>query len=286
MDDSAYTRLIQDEDTKVLKPNGEPLLVFRRKVLSAKNCLAGYEALKDAAKITMTRGYAAGEIDELHRGNAVVEDNKLRWHPILADGTVSKTNYTKPVESGIVGFYPRFARTPYCRMTAFNMKTPEKFLAALPLIREIDKVFAKEVPDRYAAQMKLIKKTSKDFAIPGTAFTTITVNRNFQTAVHLDKGDLKEGFGVLTALRAGKFKGCYLCFPRFRVAVDMQTCDLLLADVHEYHGNTPLIGIAGAYERISLVLYYRSGMDDCGTAEQELKRVKSRKRGESLHGRP
>jgi hypothetical protein len=35
----------------------------------------------------------------------------------------------------------------------------------------------------------------------------------------------------------------------------MRDRDVLLADVHEWHGNTPLLGVPGGYQRISTVFY-------------------------------
>ena len=35
--------------------------------------------------------------------------------------------------------------------------------------------------------------------------------------------------------------GC-LVFPKYRIAVDIRSQDVLLCDVHEYHGNSPITG--------------------------------------------
>ncbi len=56
-----------------------------------------------------------------------------------------------------------------------------------------------------------------------------------------------------------------------------------MADVHEWHSNTPIIGIKGNYERISCVFYYRANMIYCGTAEEEVERAKNRKRGDRIN---
>ncbi len=58
----------------------------------------------------------------------------------------------------------------------------------------------------------------------------------------------------------------------------------MLFDSHHMHGNTALYGKVGNYTRISLVLYYRQNMIDCGTAAQELERAKNRKLGDKLYG--
>jgi hypothetical protein len=85
---------------------------------------------------------------------------------------------------------------------------------------------------------------------------------------------LREGFGVLTVLHAGTYTGGHLVFPKYRVAVDLRTGGVLLADVHEAHGNTPLIGTPGSFVRLSLVCYYRAGMRACGSASEENARAK------------
>jgi hypothetical protein len=43
----------------------------------------------------------------------------------------------------------------------------------------------------------------------------------------------------------------------------MRSQDVLLADVHEYHGNTTIIGEEGKYQRISTVMYFRTNMRNC-----------------------
>lgn len=282
LNDIHYDLLVQNEDVKILKPDGTPLIVFRSKVLPANVCKAAFPALRGAASGAMNRGMAGGIIPG---GDAVkiggqrtfikASDDATRAKPIKKDGTISNTSYSVSVPSGIIGYYDRYPRIPFCRLTAFNLSHPEKFAQAIPYIRAINAVFKADMPDRYAAQLKMIRKTSQDFVINKTAFTTVTVNKNWRTACHKDAGDLREGFGVMSALRAGKYKGCYLIFPKYRVAVDMQTRDVCLADVHSWHGNSPLIGVEGMYERLSTVLYYRAGMIDCGTAKEEQERAKA-----------
>lgn len=292
MDETCYDRLVT-EDCDLYKPDGSPLLIYRKNVLPAALCEQAWRSLRKAAAISENRGVAAGVItsnedveqNSLRRWATVAVRSKMRFKNLKQDGTVSNTNYAKPVLSGIVGYFDRNARFPYCRQTAFTMNQREKFEAALPFVRAVDAVFARELPDRYAAQQEYINRTSPDFRIPGTVFTTITVNKNWQTALHQDKGDLKAGFGVMAVLQAGSYAGGYLVFPRWRVAVDMRSRGVCLADVHEWHGNTAIEPVDDQpHERISCVFYYRENMTHCGTAAQELERAKNRKRGSKING--
>jgi hypothetical protein len=139
------------------------------------------------------------------------------------------------------------------------------------------------MPNEYKLQREVADNTSKDFVIPDTAFTTVTVNKNWQTAVHTDKGDFEEGFGNLVALRKGRYTGGYFVVPKWGVAFDLQNCDLLLVDVHQWHGNTPINKIDDDAKRISLVMYYRKNMINCGTADEENEFAKKRKEGTKLN---
>jgi hypothetical protein len=100
------------------------------------------------------------------------------------------------------------------------------------------------VNQEWERQSRKASKTIREFVIKTrrgiTPFTTITVNKSWPTAAHIDSGDLKEGFGVMCCL--GEFDGCDLVFPRYKTAVRYREGDILLADVaNQVHGNTPLL---------------------------------------------
>lgn len=285
--ENCYDHLLQ-EDAEVYKPDGTLLLKFRKGILPLDLCQRSYESVRSAATPNENRGMAGGilteekakELGMVKTGGTSGRGKGVRAKRINSDGTISNTSVAIPVLSGVMGSMDRNARFPYCRTTAWNNANPEKFAKAMPLIQRISDVFKNEVPDRWKAQKDRCDKTAEEWVIPNTVFTTITVNKNWQTAVHKDQGDLAEGFGVMSAFSAGGYKGCYLVFPKYRVAADMRTGDVILCDVHEWHGNTPLVPQEGKpHERISCVFYYRENMLKCGTAKEELDNVKKRVRG-------
>jgi thymine dioxygenase len=120
--------------------------------------------------------------------------------------------------------------------------------------------------------------------IEDTTFSSIAVNQNFQTAIHTDQGDLKGSFGVLMCFKRGDFTGGELIFPKFRVAVDFREGDVLLADVHEAHGNTPILGEPGEFTRMSCVFYFRERILHCGSVMEEAEFLYRRKVGDPLIG--
>lgn len=274
LNDDCYD-IVVTEDCDVYKPNGQPLVKFRKNFIPPQMIKETFPVWRKAATPTNNRGMAGGLVDSTGLTTA---------KSIKKDGTLSKTSRAKTqVNSGIVGYFDANPRFPYCRLTAFNLEHMDQFQKCMPMIQLIDSGFRELMPDRWKAQMEVYEKTNKDFKIPGTSFTTITVNKNFRTAVHKDQGDLDEGFGVMTAIRAGKYTGGFTAFPKYRVAVDMQTSDLFCADVHSFHGNTPMNGIKGMYERISLVFYYRKGLIHCSSASEE--RLKAIKQTEAFYER-
>lgn len=254
--------------------SGKCLAKFRKGVIPANVQKVAYSSLLGAASLTDSRVMANGSDDGV--------TSKYRMNK---DGTMSKQRVAKgeKINSGVAGYFDRTTRFKHCRLTAFNRHHFEKFKAAYPIIKLIDQYYRDLMPEYYKKQRTAADKTSKDFVIPDTSFTTITVNKNYITAVHKDSGDFKQGFGNLVALRKGYYQGCYFTFPRWGIGFDMQNGDLLMCDVHEWHGNTPMIAENKKVVRLSLVMYYRENMGKCGTIAQELEKVKRRKKGDKIN---
>ena len=268
LSESDYNTLITYDADVYCDETGACIAKFRKKVIPSNIAKNAYNNLKSAAKVSSNRATGSGERSKIRK---------------KSDGTISNTNIIKQVNSGIIGYFDRNPRSPYCRQTAFNEKEFSKFKKAYPIIKFVDKYYAKLMPKKYKLQRELADNTSNDFVIKNTAFTTVTVNKNWQTAVHTDSGDFEEGFGNLVVLRQGRYVGGYFVVPKWGVAFDVQNCDLLLVDVHQYHGNTPIVKVDDDATRISLVMYYRKNMINCGTADEENEFAKSRELGSKLN---
>lgn len=93
------------------------------------------------------------------------------------------------------------------------------------------------------------------YTIPGTMFSTVTINQTALFRSHADRNNLAGALGCLAAF--GTFSGGDLCFPRFGVSCPFQPGDLLIGDTNrEQHGNIgPLVG-----NRISVVTYMRNDL--------------------------
>jgi hypothetical protein len=142
----------------------------------------------------------------------------------------------------------------------------------------MDRVYRATLPERHAGQLAAIEATHPDWRIADTVYTTITVNRNWRTAYHRDAGDLiapGQGVSCLVALWGGEATGGNLVLPAWDLEVELRSGDMILMDSHEIHGNTPIVGIPGKYHRVSVVAYYRTAMQECGSSDDEFARAKT-----------
>lgn len=209
-----YDRVISRENVDVLKADGTLLLAYRVGKVPPRYLRWAQRPLLNAATPTDRRTDAAG-------GRRVILN-------------------------GTVGYFQR-------RPATFNEKRPGDWRALQPLLRAMDAAFREERPDEYAVNLDAARRAPPHLVIPGTAFTTLTANRD-DTRVHQDDGNLPGGYGVLAADRSADFAGGLLVFPRYGVAVDLWPGDVLIADNREHHGNTPFL----AGWRVSAIAYFHA----------------------------
>lgn len=238
---------IIDEDTDVYTSDDKLLLRFRKNALPKTHVQQFYDnIIKFALNTTANRGSATGSKNKSVNTNPRVMSNIFgyfdRWSP--GQKYVFKT----------LGKYPK-VDVRECR---FNMDYPELYQKTLPLIQDIDALYKKMTPEHYVKQVKKAKETH--FKIPGTAFTTVTTNVNYQTTIHTDKGDDEEGFGNLAVIEHGKYTGGETCFPQYGIGVDVRTGDMLFMDVHQPHANLPIKIVGEDSKRLSIVCYLRKNI--------------------------
>jgi hypothetical protein len=269
VDEKDYDTLL-NENATVYKPDGSPLMVLLKGAIPLDLNLQAWSILKNYNAKTENRGSATGIKSE---------------YRTKEDGTKSKVLRSPKgweVSSGIIGFFERTIRMPYCHACSWNAEHPELFNGLLPLVELVDAHFKEHVPERWAAQRAIADTVNPAWLIGKSVFSTLTVNKNFRTSCHKDAGDLPEGFSAMTVIRDGKYLGGNLVLPDFRVAAGLDTGDLILFDPHEFHGNTQICALTAGAQRCSIVYYMREKMPLCSSPEAELSYAKNRKQGDSL----
>ena len=241
---------IIDEDADVYTKEGKLLLRFRKDKLKKQHVDDFYtNVIQFAERTTANRGSASGSKNKNIYNNPKIKSNIIGYFDKLPP--IHKFIFKK---KGIP--LPKIT----VRETRFLIEYPEKYKKLLPLIKDIDKYYKSYIPEPYQKQRR--KANQNPFKIAGTAFTTITTNVNYQTYVHRDKGDDIEGFGNLAVIEHGKYKGGETCFPQYGIGVDVRTGDILYMDVHEPHGNLPIILESPDAKRLSIVCYLRKSIWD------------------------
>jgi len=236
--------------------SGKLLFKFKKnKIDETLNDLAIQTFLKESKKKHSNRGTAAG----IPRG----EKNARHL-------TVTGQNEGNYVSSNISGYFDRPLREHRgtlgtivaCRTTAFTINNQQLWQKGLPFIKKVSSLYKKYSNTEWSIQKREFGKINSSVKIPGTVFTTITSNYNWQTACHKDQGDFSKGLGNLVVTGNG-FTGGYLGFPQFKILIKIKPGDILFMDSHEWHCNTPIKIVNSSGFRLSFVMYIREDMSKC-----------------------
>jgi hypothetical protein len=286
------------DDVAAGKPERKLLAKLRKKAIPKETVQIGWDAFRLLAIPSRNRGAAAGPIDTKgvywsRRDPAKIDKWSAQYYQVK-DGkkVLSKMRVNNVVASGVIGYYEK---TPFlgqpCRMTGYTRSGLKQFIHGLPFLEAIDNQFKALVPAAHKKQLAEVSKKPM-YQIGDTAFSTLTVNSNFRTALHKDAGDYRDGFGNLSVIEWGKYHGGETLFPRFGVGFNIRTGDFVAMDVHEWHTNAPVTttkddteynktlpdirtrdpttGVVGSqelYQRLSFVCYFREKIAECSEKE-------------------
>lgn len=240
---------IFNTDVDVLRDDGSTLAIFRKGVIKDPAIInAGRKLMRYKVK-TRSRGMAAG----INASNKKVNPNGgLGAGNMVASAIVGYTEAN--------GFYK-------CRQTMLYKKHKEVFdTETMKLLDYVTDTYRRFAPDAYQKQSTFIDKVNPHMRLGQSVFTTITVNVDFRTMTHTDRGDYHSGLGNLLVFQTGDYTGAELMMPEYEVAFKIEEGDILLFDVHELHCNNAINGSG----RISLVCYAREKiLDKCSTTTPE-----------------
>ena len=240
---------IFDNDIDIKDINGSLLMKFRKNILSDNDVNLLYDNMKTAAPKSGGRAEASGIIGNPYKTQVSKNGKILRL-------------LKKKVRSGITGYYDNKSmfgtgNIDPCRATAFTGNNILKFERCVPILQKIDMFHKIYCPLHHTLQQQAANEIDSNYVIDGTCYTTVTVNKNFRTALHKDKGDYRDGIGILTVIQKGDSNGGYTLLPQYGIGVNCRSRDLLFMDVHQWHCNSEIFGDG---VRLSFVLYLRDKM--------------------------
>jgi hypothetical protein len=258
--DAGFFMLVkEDADVYGEEADGTRVLLakFRRNIFSpalldlARTCFEGA-----ARKAVTWRKNALGAEDP-----AQLKKQRKASHSLLAGYWDRRDmGITLAIKKAFPSFYP--LPNTICRPTTFTRDHADLWERGLPWLQAIARAHKALAPAEYRKQAAAAKGVLPAFVVPGTPYTTVTVNHNWRTNTHTDKGDYREGLGNLAVAGSG-WTGGYLGFPRFKVALAMAPGDFAVMRVHEYHCNTKIELKTKDATRLTFVCYLREKMGDC-----------------------
>jgi hypothetical protein len=248
---------IATKDCRVEKPDGSLLFRLVKNVIPEDVWRPAYQLLRTVS----------GDLS--NRPNII--GSNLRLPTIRKDGSLSNFNIAPKAvvdkfggSADLLGYYRYKNPAPGvvdCAPTAWtqgkNGGLSPVYSGCFDFIRKVDEVYRFMLKPEYERQKAVVDAVPPNFRILDTAFTTLYVLRNAPTAIHTDDFDAEGTFGCMATL--GNWEGNALVFPKYRLGCDYRPGDVILADVHELHGNLPLL----SGERVACVFFVRTGMDQC-----------------------
>lgn len=275
IDPKTYKVITSDID--VYTSDGYPLLHFRKNAINDETSTTAFKTMKKAGKVkNNNRGIASGKFDmeeflkthkTISKSDIKVQNGGFTAYCDFKKGkTGKKSSVANYANSGVAGWMDQPNRMRReeggCRLTSFSSKHMKMYEQNYPFFQRIDTFFKTLEPDLHANQLKRTLMTKAQ--VSDTAFSTITINYNWRTALHKDKGDYNFGFGCFTVCEnlenKESFGGCELMFPQYGIAVDVRHGDILLFDSHQWHCNNSADFQDHKKERLSFVCYLKVNM--------------------------
>lgn len=252
--DASTVRLVPGS-FEAYAPDGSFVVgVYRNAITPATS--RGLEAgLGRAAMSSTLRGQAAGPLraSDLPRGATRLTP----WS--YSDGSAYKRS--KSVRSGAVGY--RRGKPTYWTKTH-----PQELAALLPFLRRVSAALKRLRPAEYAAQLEAARGS---MTLDGTVFSTLAVNRNFRTGVHIDGRDYPGSVGCMVVLGDDSFTGGELLFPQYGLGVDVRVGDIIIFDSFAYHCNGAITANGDA--RLTVVLYLHTSAKGGAAAKGATKKT-------------
>ena len=294
VNDSDYDLLLTSDCDVYDSETKKVVLKFRKNVI--KETELAWKHTSHLAKASRGRGAAAGPIDPesvYWKKRDIYFKDKWAAKYMVKDkknGGMKKSamKVNNEVASNPIGYYgatKSMGLNMPCRLSHYTKTHMDDFRGAMPFFQEVSQQYKKLLPDKFYDQWN--RARLNNFHIKETPFSTVTINRNFRTAIHQDAGDYG-GYASLSVIEEGKYHGGYFVLPQYRIAVDLRHGDYLVCDVHQYHANTELfetpedkeyndthpssfrdnlevgvLGLNNRFSRLSYVFYLREDIINC-----------------------
>ncbi len=290
--EDAYEQIISPtEDTAIYKPGAS---LFENTPLAYVVCNVYpddqvFECLKTIEDTSKMRANASGPIIDEDMKAKGISEYRLRtpnsYQIKTKAGKWGMIAYANEIHSVMAG-WKRGRFSGAIEASGWTKDNPDKFeiLKDIPFYNE--KAFEKVDPKRYESQ-KIFAETSVSTEHRVGIVTTLSMNRYSDLglgskgmSVHVDSGDTEAGMTTMCHFRDGEYEGAYLCFPRYKIAIDAPDNSVIIADSLELHGVTP---IKGEGTRYTCVAYCDRRLATIGQLGKTVKKIGKYSDGATLN---
>jgi len=268
-DEVVTSKGVDADIIKIYKPHaslGEKPLLAAIVKGHVKNEIEIKDTLFSIDDVSTMRANAAGPIDhEEMKKKGLIEGvhYKLRtpnsYYPLKKNGKFNRIAEANAIHSVLIG-YKRGRFTGMIGASGWMEK--QKNQPKWEILKRIaplnESALKKAAPDVWRMQRTFADNhIESKYHIGGAPITALSANRystegTAKMSAHVDGKDLEFGLTTMCVFRIGDYKGAYLTFPRYGIAVDADDGDVIIADSNELHGVTP---ISGNGVRLSCVAY-------------------------------
>ena len=268
-DEVITSKGVKADIIKIYKPHatlGEKPLLAAIVKGHVKNEIEIKDTLFSIDDVSTMRANAAGPIDhEEMKKKGLIEGvhYKLRtpnsYYPLKKNGKFNRIAEANAIHSVLIG-YKRGRFTGMIGASGWMEKKSNKpkweILKRIAPLNE--SALKKAAPEIWKMQRTFADNyIESKYHIGGAPITALSANKyttegTQKMSAHVDGKDLEFGMTTMCVFRIGDYKGAYLTFPRYGIAVDADDGDVIIADSNELHGVTP---ISGNGVRLSCVAY-------------------------------
>jgi hypothetical protein len=250
-DSSHYSEIIT-ETSMGFDDNGNVLFCFIKNAIPKEDRQTYKDTIRNnAKKRTKNRGSASGEVNIKRFPNGAFKfckqngeeytDNKKRFSVFYKkeDGTIINRCQSNQVYSGVAGYFDKVNGNLPCRLVGFSRDNVESHKILSKLARTIENNHKTFVPESYDYHKSRALECA-GYLFEDSMYSTMTLNYDFRTASHRDKGDLEGGLSTLTIFEdiPNNYEGFYTGLPEYKIAFDVRDGDTLIFNAHEVHCNT------------------------------------------------
>lgn len=216
----------------------------------------------------------------LYYGKIKQDTNPLLWAVQTIKYTKDERTAGLVSHSTVFGYMPRrVLLADYCHAAAMAREKQKQHFILTNFINDLENIYKEHFPDVYKKHKDIVEEKIKpEWKIEGSVFTSGIVNKDNPLKYHHDAGNFKGVLSNMVCFKKG-ISGGRLSIPEFDIKLEIQDNTLVIFNGQEIlHGVTPIIKSHPNGYRYTIVYYSMEQMWKCDSVNDELERIRTKKK--------